>query len=34
RVNESISYKEYKFTIQHLDRMRIAKVLINIADKI
>jgi CBS domain containing-hemolysin-like protein len=34
RANETISYKNFKFTIQHLDKMRIAKVLINVNDKI
>jgi CBS domain containing-hemolysin-like protein len=34
RANETISYKKFKFTIQHLDKMRIAKVLINVNDKI
>jgi gliding motility-associated protein GldE len=30
RVNEAISFKKYKFTIQNLERMRISKVLIQI----
>ncbi|MFM2225877.1 MAG: hypothetical protein RJA07_2079 [Bacteroidota bacterium] len=34
RANETISYKNFKFTIQHLDRMRIAKVLIHVNDKV
>jgi gliding motility-associated protein GldE len=34
KANETISYKKFKFTIQLLDKMRIAKILVNISDEI
>ena len=34
KVNETINFKKYKFTIQLLDKMRISKILVNISEDI